>query len=590
MIKNGNVKLLNEEEIANALKLIAERITAFGSFKFDEEDGLIDFSGQQPMKLSNAAFVPTDITEYVQVPSNTSEKKVVLDIIVSGNALKGFRTEVPYEELASYDYQNNVDVSICCSYQFKNPEKEITSLIKRQIIALCIKQKYVLTTLGWSVIDGKHIYCAGNHILGDTYQELDLLVAPELEQYQFQSVNSSDNIKDIENYLNLYLTLNKNKTPLLLSYFVLSLAKPLFEEAEFPIKFAFFLTGENQSYKTTLATYGTALYNRVVDIDAFTHNLSGTEARLHQVLSREKDMVSLIDDLCRSDSTTIMREQEKKISSLIFAAANNVGRETMNYTNSINALMLFCGEYVLSNPSTNNRLIAIQLEKDEISKSELTKFQSNRAVLSQFAEKFIEWCSKNWKEIVDSIKFEYQCFRLYRQEEEAYQERLHTHYATLDIAYKILLDYCIYEGITLDVNRKDFSTMLSNNFYNQIELLELEAKEQPDYVMMAFSSLKDNEDDLVFEKIKIKNCWKKPIFLDASKSQICIPSGVLTELVQNYDGKIVKVYDIANQFDMLGLLVKDNNKAHSRTKKVHGKRAYVIHYERWHSYIEENYC
>ena len=51
----------------------------------------------------------------------------------------------------------------------------------------------------------------------------------------------------------------------------------------------------------------------------------------------------------------------------------------------------------------------------------------------------------------------------------------------------------------------------------------------------------------------------------------------------------VSINTVITQFEHLGLLQKDANKAGSRTKKVSGTRAYCIKYLEWRNYVKENY-
>lgn len=115
----------------------------------------------------------------------------------------------------------------------------------------------------------------------------------------------------------------------------------------------------------------------------------------------EKNMVSIIDDLNLDDSKR--KEQEAKISGLIRAATNGVGRETMRDQKAINAQPIFCGEYLLRNISTNNRLLIVHLKQGQINKEKLLEIQKNANLLTAFAEQFITWVLMEYRSLCKFI-------------------------------------------------------------------------------------------------------------------------------------------------------------------------------------------
>lgn len=582
---------MNSTEILNVLKYHKETNTCF----FDGRKGLF-LKGDIPQLVSNSLFVPLNVYKNIYIYQSRKEISIELAIIVANECdenRKGFLTEILFDEIEKFDFQKNVDTEICTTYNVEKANKLIAKLIRQQIVKCSCKERFCIDKLGWQNINGKRIYCAGNTVIGDA-SNLDINCLDELMQYKFE-VKSFENDEcaktNIKEYLNLYLGLYEEKSALVFAYFILALLKELFEEASIPIRFSMFLTGENQSYKTTIASYGTALYYRLTNVEEKIHNLSGSEAQLHRVLDVEKDMVSLIDDLNLSDSKIIMREQEKKISSIIFSAANNVGRETMKYRYSINSLVMFCGEYCLTNTSTNNRLVVIKLEKDGVNKTELTKFEKKAGNLSLFTQWFIEWCSVKYDSIVWHLKEMFQEYRNVGDAEEVYQERLKDHYKLLSMSYSIFMQFCDEKGLAIKLSQEKFDSFLENAMYEQIELLRLDNIEENDYVKEVFEYLRNDWDFYVFEQQGKRNeYWRKDIYYDQDQEMIYIPGNILSQLVSGSNENAISPYKVASQFEKLDLLCMDKNKNHSRTKKIKGKRVYCIDYCKWEAYIKETYA
>lgn len=582
---------MTETEINQVLQSYKKKGMTY--YSFDPSRGLFCKENGDETLISNSMYIPLNVYKNQYIHRGKTETSVELAIIVASKqneALKGFQVEIPLDEIEKYDFQKDVDTSICTAYGNHGVKIKIANMIRQQVADIHCQERFWVEQLGWVNIQGRNLYCAGNMILGNT-EGLNIVCSKELKGYIFETEGGNNFEIDkecIQNYLNLYIRLYKGKSPIVLSYFVLSFLKDILKEALIPIKFSMFLTGENQSYKTTIASYGTALYSRITDVEANIHNLSGTEAQLHRILHIEKDMVSLIDDLNLSDSKAIMREQERKMSSIIFAAANNVGRETMKYQNSINSLVMLCGEYCLSNTSTNNRLVVLKLEKDAVSKTDLTEFEKKRGYLGTFAYYFIKWCADEREEIGKYLKESFLTFRKQRDKEESFQERLQEHYKMLSMSYEIFLCFCKNKGIIIDLTEDDFNVFLSNAMNDQIELLELEGREEDDYVMQSYNSLDFYWEDYV-KSVNKANCWQKGICYDDTKKIIYIPGDMLTTLVWGEKDKLVSAYEIASQFQKMGLLLVDQNKNHSRTKKFKGKRAYCIDYHKWEEYVKENY-
>lgn len=557
------------------------------NYFFDEKKGLF----KDGKLVSNFLFYPDKVVRQVKIPEDVDQIVVyVIAIIVAQDDVIIKKDLFDLRHFLYTDWQLELDSRMCLAEDFKESERVIQYLFRNMVSNKEVSSQYLISQLGWFCIEKFHAYNAGNRILGDVHG-LDCVSSPDLNNFKLQTtqVDLLNKNERIQTYLREYLQLYTDKSPLIFSYLILGLLRSLFMEAGVPPKFCLFLVGENQSYKTTVASFGCAIYNRCDDVEYHLHNLTGSEAKLMQVLDQEKDMVSIIDDLNRCDSKSVERLQEQKISNLIRVAANNVGRYTMHRQYDINGQVLFCGEYALKNQSTNNRLIAISFEKGDILKEKLSSFQKKYSDLGLFVEDFINWAAEKYDDILHWIYNEYQDFRDSRDKQECYQERLATNYHCLDSAYYIACQYFNNRNIDIPVSAAMFRTMLENNMQSQIEMLEMDGRDQEDYVKEIYVALREHYDELVFEKKPKNRVWRKDIFYNKTKDLICIPANQLTDLERQYSGREVTAYNIISQFDILGLLDKDDNKQKCRTKKVFGKRAYCIKYGLWEDYFRDNY-
>ena len=571
-------------EISYVLKRGIKLLPA--DMEFDKSRGLL----YNNRLIANSLLFVDAVREEIQIPSQ--EKAVFVEVIaIVAPDMEMYSQDIPFDALKSYDFQQELCPRIYIEYGCKDTKVTLYNLLCQQIANVTPTKRYVLTQLGWFCIDGIRGYNAGDSIIGNM-GEMDVKSSEQLCKYKLQLPEpiSKSGCQVLTSYINQYLHLYEGKTPLVFAYLILGVLRSHFEEAGVAIKFCMFLLGKNQSYKTTIASYGCSIYNRLDDVETHIHNLTGTEAFLMQVLDQEKDMVAIIDDLNKSDSMSVERRQEEKISNLVRAAANNVGRKTMKNNYDINAQVLFCGEYALKNMSTNNRMVVLEFEQDGISKEALTRFEQEAGYLGMFVKEFILWCIDNHDRIIQKIRDEFLAFRTTTSAEASYQERLTTNYKLLDIAFSIAHEYFADNFYRIDIDYRKFATMLENAMLNQIELLELDGKKEEDYVMQVFTVVEDNWNEYVFSKKPSVNCWRKKICYDKKHDCICIPGeALLTELVEQYSGRSVAAHKIINQFESLGLLVKDNNKQRSRTKKVYGKRAYWIKYTEWRNYVQETY-
>lgn len=509
-----------------------------------------------------------------------------LEIIIWFPNSQYVQSKIDLDKLKHIDFQ--LDVNEKCYVEDEPTRKALIDLVQFQLSRLeGEKVTYLLDKLGYAQLgDGSIVYNAGNRIIGaeginvisnDPLRVYNLAVDPLLSNRAL--------FKGIQDMLNL----RRDTTPVLFSYFLLALLRTLFQMVDVPIRFCMYLVGESQTFKTTLATYYCALYNRDKDVEQWLHNLTGTETGLLAVLNREKDCVCIIDDLNKSDSSIQERNQEAKISTLIRVAANNVGKETVKGQDDINSQLLLCGEYLLENESTNNRLVVLMLEPGMIDKAKLTEIEKNPIVLSTFADRFIQWVLRNYNEVCKEIKCFYQDFIRMRAEEEQYQERLNRSVSVLRTAFHIFLNFCIEENWAVDISQSQFDNILSDVLYKQIENLHEGKEDKTDYIVRLYAALLEEEDTSNYFDQTLPSGVNNFIYYDEEKGLLYVTNSRFNDLVQRQFDNSVTIHELVNELDAKGFLEKDKNKGATRQKKKRNCRCYVIRYDAMRQYLEDEY-
>lgn len=544
-------------------------------FSIGEEGNLL-YKGQS---IANGFGKVKQVTEI----RNVSGKKVIsigINFVV-GNTEK--EVEITQEQLLNVKAPELLFTRL----YLENPRKRNLELFKQtllyQVANTAVVVKYKIDQLGFSKLaNGERIYAMGNKILGKT----SCMVCHEdsLMNYKLQYTPLSD--VDFAEGLKRYLMLHPDVAPVLMAYLTLALSRQVFLDAGLLPKFSLFITGVHQSFKTTLSTLYFNIYNRHEDIEACLHNLTSTEMSLVRTLTRQKDSPTIVDDLNRSDSRITEKRQEKAASMLIRVAANNVARESMHESFEPKTQLVICGEYTLKNPSTNNRIILLEFEKNMFEKSKITDLQKRQDVIPMFAEHYIKWLLENYDRKVKYIKARSDEYKDLRAEDDNYQERLNMSANILKLAFDLFLEFCKYKRWDhfSDFNHK-FKVAVNNVVTNQIEALELDETDTIDFVAEAYISIMHRGD---FSTGKGKpSLWENQIYISEAHDTVYVPGRILTDAVNIQLGREYECATIANAFDMAGLLWKDNSKKGCRCKKAGGKRCYHIKLSDWENYIQE---
>ena len=354
--------------------------------------------------LNNFLPVVTACIKSINVFSGKSSLRVRVGAIIEDNGETQLTAEREFEisALDNIDFQNDVDRR-CCVENGKMSKSVIATCLSKQLAK--VEEVLVLEAnrLGHFCYEGRHGFVAGNEVLGQDLPEIR--IADNLKVYELVDKRLRnaplDSAKDFVYNL---IHFNPRISPVLFMANILGMLHDFFSEAGAPIRFSFYLMGEQSTGKTTLATLFCSMYNRDVDLQEHLHNLTATEAKLQRIMDVERDMPVIIDDLRKSDSRRIMRDQEVRFDNLVRSAGNGVGKETVRSCMAINGFAIFIGEYALRNPSTNNRILMLEFRREDLDAKKLRDITRGSVLLALFYREFIQWALKNHDKIIDHIK------------------------------------------------------------------------------------------------------------------------------------------------------------------------------------------
>ena len=530
-----------------------------------------------------STYCPVVVTVKNYVNGDKLDPHVTLAAIL-GDGTQTPEITIPLRDLKRLDFQTDLDHR-CYDYS-DNARSFVQRLIRYLVTQRQAVKVYRANTLGFLHYKDRVAYNAGSRLIGDLGIDVEITT----KGYGFYSPDDLSN-EQLGVHIKNIIQLEPSVTAPLFSYFILGLLRDVFHEAGVPIHFCLYVVGAQQSFKTTLSTNLCSLYDRDKDVEMHLHNLTASEAMLHRVLSLEKDMVTIIDDLNHDDSKKRERDQERKLSVLIRTAANDVGHETLRERSEINAQALFCGEYLLKNTSTLSRLLIVHVEQGQIDKAKLLTIQQNPDLLTGFAERFISWVIANYQTLCGFISEQDARFRKIRAEGVPYHERLNRSASVLTIAYEILLEFCKTIGWDLGLSNQGFSTIMENLLYRQLEDMKLQEQNPVDYVVEVFEFLQLEIDcGLVKEGRPKDKFWKKPIYYDDYLEQIFIKGEEMGQISLEISKKLkgsISIRPLLDALDAEGIVITDNNKNGTRSKKVGGQRCYVLDYARMKQYVQE---
>lgn len=231
----------------------------------------------------------------------------------------------------------------------------------------------------------------------------------------------------------------------------------------------------------------------------------------------------------------------------------------------------------------------LHLEQGLIDKQKLLEIQQDANLLTAFADQFIIWVVDHYQDLCQFIRTQYDSILNLMAGGIFYQERLNRSGAVISIAYGVLLKF--WKGWDVGLNAQTFNTIIANVLEHQIEYLNLQGKDEPDYTVEVFKYLRMKSNcGLVVDGCPKRGFLRGPIYHNADSQRVFMRHDAVDEISQSISGQLKKtltVHALLNALDAQGIIDKDKNKAGTRTKKMGGARCTILKYNKLEDYVLE---
>lgn len=416
------------------------------------------------------------VNEYIQ-NDTVVQKKCVVQFY---NPTYVCEDEIDVKQLEKIDY-SGINEALLLSPTVKTADKEMAYHIKSLSRGIKPDKIFLFDKLGWHNINGNHVYCAGDTLIGDCINKYK--ITEEISnKYKFEFDSLLSEKEAVECIFKL-MKVDAHICPIVFITGMLGVLRQLFKDADIKVPCCLYLFGPSQNRKTTLAIFCTALYNRrtLQNLSGIsTLRVSSTEFKSEECVNALKDATFLFDDLYKETDKKLHKDYEKRVRNIIRNFADNSPRTTARSSFENNCQIIITAEYLLNTKTDVGRLMLLNV-KDPIDSQRLAACQEQPLSVSSFYYYFINWVSNNYDAIVSDIKQQFKAFRVSGGSHQFGYERLYEQSFLLNYAFDLFLKYSTEIGyIVRDINsvENDFCGFINNALIKQKEIIEkLEARE-----------------------------------------------------------------------------------------------------------------
>ena len=316
--------------------------------------------------------------------------------------------------------------------------------IQEQVRQFDLTGKTYFEKSGWTVLDGKHYFVAGDQLIGQNkfFPVQNFAVSSDLQQLRLPTDPKLPSMETIK-VVNALLESNTDVSTCAVLYFVYSMLQPLYREAGWDHSFVCYLFGPSQSRKTTFARLLTSIFcadtqePQPADI-----SLLSTSPAIAEELERFPGICRLVDDLYIGSSRAEARKREEKLGDVIRILGNRTARQKLSGQTQIVREIdcgVFCtAEYLPQGYSTLVRCLLLQVE-DPFDSAFLSYIQRRPLAWPTFCFRFLSWCACHYDTIVKRLSKMRNSFERQRGENPLPEERLKEMEFSLRSALKILM-------------------------------------------------------------------------------------------------------------------------------------------------------
>lgn len=258
-----------------------------------------------------------------------------------------------------------------------------------------------ISELGFHCINGKHIYVAGDTIIGDIDNQ-QVVIDEKLFRFKLE-YDSEKSEKMAYHEMLKIMHVEPGVSDIVMIYVISGVLKSLYKDAGVALKNILYLMGRSQTRKTTLACLQSQIYNCKSEPRMNCRRIDSSYASIEQELKTYKDAVFVYDDLYYESNAVSRRQNEKNLKSILRECADDNGRQTMKGAAEINAQVIVTAEYLIDGLTNVGRLIFVNV-KEPINSDNLYGVQQQNLSIPTFVRFFIEWVCDNYNDIVDFVK------------------------------------------------------------------------------------------------------------------------------------------------------------------------------------------
>lgn len=434
--------------------------------------------GSLPFQTDDKCNFSPKVVQRITYIHGANSKKVIACYLDIEEAGPTELFEVALDQLETFHWET-VSEQCCFDYHISPAtlRRYIANLVRRQLPNTPLKKIYQVDHVGTHIIAGKPIFCAGKEIIRPSDSSED---SPEIVSLvEGKQLEVDPSMTEDEAIVKVFDLISVNPTvisPILLQT-LCYLMRQAYEDVGKPPCICLFLYGPSGTFKTTIASFLTQLYNRKEGIKS-PSRLNASSSAAAMMLRDAWDEVVVLDDLCPDPSNDIRKQQEETL----IEVTRYIGDGTLParlkgnkmWNSCIHCGVLFTGEYLIGTGSDAARILPVEIQRTD--GIQLKYFQDHPLILSTFYYNFIRWYLTNYSEIVTYLK---KWLDHYSNTEFSVHNRLKETHFFLLTTHAILISYCVEKGVlekadALKLN-DDFLVLLNSMIDSQNQRVKHDA-------------------------------------------------------------------------------------------------------------------
>lgn len=401
-----------------------------------------------------------------------------------------------------------------------------------------------LNKLGWHKINGNHVYCAGNRVIGWSSDSVYIIDEALSQKYRLDIDENMSELDAIISVIDI-IHIEPKVSGVLFATGMLGVMREMILDAGVKVPCIVFVCGPTQTRKTSTTTECTRIYNKgnlQGDSEISSMRVSSTEFKSEEITDELKDATFIYDDLYKEANRCLRRKHESNVRNLTRNFADNSSRNTARSSYRNNCQVVVTAEYLLDSRTDVGRMFVVKVDTP-INSERLLNCQKRPLALPTFYLYYISWLAENYDSIVERLKNEFLEFRNSEQGRRGEYQRLYEQAFLLNFVFTLFLEYAADRGCHLnkEIYELDFKSFLNEIIKEELEIMRhLESQEITDvnFSKELISMIRD--DTITFGK-KGTDCFSK-------NGQIWIKNELFGEKLRKKYNKSFSAKSIAAYF------------------------------------------